>query len=140
MIAYFIKWRLPAASSGVSGFRKSLTYFTASGGELNPERLNIFFAYDTFQQYHWRIEGIHLHFKDNASHAVYTYLDNYQKWSRRYSIQLKVNEQDIEIAVLFKAKCDFLNFMKYTPLMEHIVDSNEDSPPQAAGYLVLEKA
>jgi hypothetical protein len=31
--------KLPAASSGVSGYRRSLTYFTASGGELNPERL-----------------------------------------------------------------------------------------------------
>jgi len=28
-----------AASSGVSVFRRSLTYFTASGGEFNPERL-----------------------------------------------------------------------------------------------------
>jgi hypothetical protein len=33
--------KFPAASNGVSGFRKSLTNFTASGGEFNPERLTL---------------------------------------------------------------------------------------------------
>lgn len=93
--------------------------------DLSIYQIYLLIAIDYLHKKEGNLKGIHVYYTYSRSHASYTYRDRYGKWCRNYLIDQSVNNVDYQIQILFMAaaKCNFNNFIKYTPIMDRLANS-----------------